>query len=495
MSQTRSQDDICLMRVYPPWSKGGLYYGNLHLEIEDFVQWISPTEEEKLMRIDTLDRVKSVIKDLWADVQIEPFGSFKTELCVPNSDLDLVVFRPSKIDTTQCLYRLSDELVKRNICYPDLKVLATAKVPIIKLVDIKSHLQVDIAFDVFTGTENTKVVLAFLKRYPLVKPLALVIKYFLKIRALNDTWSGGIGSYTLVIMIIHYLQLLSKSYDFQSEANLAELLIGFFEFYGHKFDYVESVISVTEEGRCCDKKKRNWFNEDKPQLLSVEDPHNPDIDVGSASFKIEQAKYAFADAFDKLTSHNWANNISLLSHIIYVPKYIEEFRTHVKLIYGKFKYSFNNNKIYSNQPRELTSPTNPKIPKPLENTKILIEDEEENPNCPLVVANDLDNIINSNKKNKVNGNKNSRAFDHCTNTLRQPSRNTNNKKVENSNKNQKPKTCKSYSVHKSKSGRNPKSMHYKTKAEPNNYLKEPYCNNEIGLRIHELNTCLVSQTS
>lgn len=73
--------------------------------------------------------------------------------------------------------------------------------------DRKSGIEVDISFGVTSGKENSKVVMEYCKKYPLVKPLTLVIKYYLKQKFLNNSWSGGIGSYTLVIMIISYLQV------------------------------------------------------------------------------------------------------------------------------------------------------------------------------------------------------------------------------------------------------------------------------------------------
>lgn len=35
-------------------------------------------------------------------------------------------------------------------------------------------------------------------------------------------------------------------------------------------------------------------------MLAVEDPHNPDNDVGAIAFKIDSAKLAFEEAFNKL---------------------------------------------------------------------------------------------------------------------------------------------------------------------------------------------------
>jgi len=55
-------------------------------------------------------------------------------------------------------------------------------------------------------------VLKALKEYPEIKALYLTLKFFLKIRNLNDTYSGGIGSYLLFCMILTYLREIRKDY-------------------------------------------------------------------------------------------------------------------------------------------------------------------------------------------------------------------------------------------------------------------------------------------
>lgn len=97
----------------------------------------------------------------------------------------------------------------------------------------------------------------------------------LKQHGLNDTFVGGIGSYTLVLMAAAYLQVSSfllvlyslsrqfflsfSSYPFQiraksaapipcpKEAN-AVYLLGFLEFFSGQFDYVNCTLSVREGG-------------------------------------------------------------------------------------------------------------------------------------------------------------------------------------------------------------------------------------------------------
>jgi len=307
----------CCPHSFYPWIKKPYYeptLEGLNEQIKHFVEWVAPTEEERLMRADVCRRIERVISNIWPNAVVETIGSTCTDLCVPTSDIDMVIFgvtalsQNSNIDGVQtdanafaieCLYKLAknlEDVAQRN----SIEVLNSAKVPIIKMRDRKSGIEVDISFGVTSGKENSKVVLEYCKKYPLVKPLTLVIKYYLKQKFLNNSWSGGIGSYTLVIMIISYLQLHAKNYGENSETTLADHLLGFFGLYGSQFNYVDTVISIVNEGKYLRKSDKNWKNENNPALLSVEDPHNPDNDVGCIAFKIENAKEAFFQAYNML---------------------------------------------------------------------------------------------------------------------------------------------------------------------------------------------------
>ena len=52
----------------------------------------------------------------------------------------------------------------------------------------------------------------YLNEYPCLKHLAMVLKQFLLQRDLNEVWTGGIGSYSLILMIVSFLQV-NKNYS------------------------------------------------------------------------------------------------------------------------------------------------------------------------------------------------------------------------------------------------------------------------------------------
>ncbi|KAG7255203.1 hypothetical protein CRUP_034471 [Coryphaenoides rupestris] len=177
----------------------------LHEEIKDFYEYISPRPEEEKMRLEVVDRIKEVIHDLWPSAEVQVFGSFSTGLYLPTSDIDLVVF--GKWETLP-LWTLEDALRKRNVADENsIKVLDKATVPIIKLTDSFTEVKVDISFNVRSGVKAAQLIKEFKEKYPVLPYLVLVLKQFLLQRDLNEVFTGGIGSYSLFLMAVSFLQL------------------------------------------------------------------------------------------------------------------------------------------------------------------------------------------------------------------------------------------------------------------------------------------------
>lgn len=52
---------------------------------------MSPTEAEHKVRAEVVARIEEIIKSKWPEAQVEVFGSYRTGLYLPTSDIDLVV--------------------------------------------------------------------------------------------------------------------------------------------------------------------------------------------------------------------------------------------------------------------------------------------------------------------------------------------------------------------------------------------------------------------
>lgn len=64
----------------------------------------------------------------------------------------------------------------------------------------------DIAFNQIDGVTHLKEVSKLLKQFPESKYIIMVLKVVLKQRKLNETYSGGIGSFLLFCMVLAYIR-------------------------------------------------------------------------------------------------------------------------------------------------------------------------------------------------------------------------------------------------------------------------------------------------
>ncbi|XP_029308205.1 terminal nucleotidyltransferase 4A isoform X2 [Cottoperca gobio] len=278
-------------RRYSPGING------LHEEILDFFNFMSPRPEEEAMRRDVVNRIESVIKELWPTARVEIFGSFSTGLYLPTSDIDLVVF--GKWDHLP-LQELEQALKKHNVSGPyPIKVLDKATVPIIKLTDHETEIKVDISFNVETAVKAAHFIKSDLKKYTVLPPLIFVLKQFLLQRDLNEVFTGGISSYSLILMAISFLQLHPRIDTRRANINLGILLIEFFELYGRDFNYIKTGIRVKNGGTYLSKEEmlKATGSGNRPSMLCIEDPIQPGNDVGRSSYGVLQVKQVFDFAY------------------------------------------------------------------------------------------------------------------------------------------------------------------------------------------------------
>ncbi|KAM6943623.1 terminal nucleotidyltransferase 4B [Xenentodon cancila] len=323
-----------------PWKVRNYSEGivGLHEEIKDFYEYISPWPEEEKMRLEVVDRIKGVIHDLWPTAEVQVFGSFSTGLYLPTSDIDLVVF--GKWETLP-LWTLEEALRKRNVADENsIKVLDKATVPIIKLTDSFTEVKVDISFNVKSGVKAARLIKEFKEKYPVLPFLVLVLKQFLLQRDLNEVFTGGIGSYSLFLMAVSFLQLHYREDVCSPNINIGVLLIEFFELYGRHFNYLKTGIRI-KDGGCYvakDEVQKNMMDGYRPSMLYIEDPLQPDNDVGRSSYGAMQVKQAFDYAYVVLShavspiAKYYPNNESesILGRIIRVTQEVDEYREWIR---------------------------------------------------------------------------------------------------------------------------------------------------------------------
>ena len=271
----------------------------LHNEILSFCDLVQPTAREVAQRARAVSELTDAVRAVWPGARLEVFGSQLTGLWLPSSDVDAVVFgavgaRP--------LRQLAAELRRRDLV-SFLELVESARVPIIKLVHAATGVPMDVSFDIDSGLRTGRLINELLRAMPPLRPLILVLKHFLLQRRLNETFTGGIGSFMLQLMVVSFLQMRHRTdcaTGVRCAPNLGSLLLEFFELYGRDFNYGVTGISVRHAGSYFQKRSRGWLYPQRPALLAIENPSDPSFDVGKNSYQVSTAKRAFQHAHASL---------------------------------------------------------------------------------------------------------------------------------------------------------------------------------------------------
>ncbi|GBP87235.1 Non-canonical poly(A) RNA polymerase protein Trf4-1 [Eumeta japonica] len=313
----------------------------LHEEIEHFYTYMSPTQTEHMVRAALVNRIRGVILTLWPQARVEVFGSFRTGLYLPTSDIDLVVIGQwEKLP----LWTLERELVVQEIADKDsIKVLEKATVPIVKMTDRYSEVKVDISFNMSSGVKSAELIKQFKEKYPCLSRLVMVLKQFLLQRDLNEVFTGGISSYSLILMCISFLQLHPRPERLRQTNNLGVLLIEFFELYGRKFNYVKTAIRVKNGGAYIskDELQKEMNDGHRPSLLCIEDPLTAGNDIGRSSYGAIQVKQAFDYGYiilqQAVAPHSpllHCARYSILGRVVRVTDHVLQYRRWVRDTFG-----------------------------------------------------------------------------------------------------------------------------------------------------------------
>lgn len=179
-------------------------------------------------------------------------------------------------DKLRVLHALAN-CMKRADITEKVTVIGRAKVPIIKFVTKLGRFAVDISINQLNGVAAGRMVNRFLQELPALRALVVVIKSFLSQRSMNEVFTGGLGSYSIVCLAASFLQMHPKIRrgEIDPVRNLGVLVMEFFELYGLYFNYRDVGISLRDGGTYYNKFRRGWADFKNEALLSIEDPADP----------------------------------------------------------------------------------------------------------------------------------------------------------------------------------------------------------------------------
>ncbi|NXU43562.1 GLD2 polymerase, partial [Drymodes brunneopygia] len=185
---------------------------------------------------------------------------------------------------------LVQKLFSTKLCnYIERPQLIRAKVPIVKFRD-KVNVDFDLNVNNVIGIRNTFLLRAYAFIENRVRPLALVVKKWASFHQINDASRGTLSSYSLMLMVLHYLQSKYFSHECfdptmqlhlvhqaprtippyisKNGSSLGDLLIGFFKYYATEFDWSHQMISVREAKAIARTDGIEWRN----KFICVEEP-------------------------------------------------------------------------------------------------------------------------------------------------------------------------------------------------------------------------------
>ncbi|KAJ9104513.1 hypothetical protein QFC21_002009 [Naganishia friedmannii] len=246
------------------------------------------------------------------------------------------------IDNKEAALHASDlvamigDLLERETNF-EVKPLPKARIPIIKLTlnpspGLPYGIACDIGFENRLALENTRLLLTYATIDPArIRTLVLFLKVWSKRRKINSPYRGTLSSYGFTLMVIFFLvhvknppvlpnlqriaplrpmskeettidgrdvwffddtETLRKEWSSANFESVGELLIDFFRYYSHDFQYNNTVISI-RAGHLT-KESKGWMN---------------DIDVGGLNENArDRNRLCIEDPFE--TPYNVARTVT-----------------------------------------------------------------------------------------------------------------------------------------------------------------------------------------
>lgn len=181
------------------------------------------------------------------NVDIKCFGSFAAGLYLPIADMDLVAVsrtftsygQRSFCQTSGKMHKLTAHMIRSGIAQEGTtSTVARAKVPIIKFTDKKTGIKVDISFENDSGLMANTTFQQWKLQHPAMPILVVLVKQMLAMRDLNEVFTGGLGGFSIICLVVSMLQHMpdDEYEEMVRNEDYGALLLRFLDLYGNQFD-------------------------------------------------------------------------------------------------------------------------------------------------------------------------------------------------------------------------------------------------------------------
>lgn len=273
----------------------------LSKDLIDYQQFVTEhIQREENIYNTLIQNLQNAANESIRDFDVHLYGSHATNLCLPWSDLDVVLIprvpRQSTMNNPILLSQLYENISKQP-WVKECKFIGGATIPIIKVVCIEqfNSMPIDISIqdERHFGLKCVDLVKTFITKYESLKPLVLALKNILKKANLNDPYKGGMSSYGLILMIVSFLQKQKKEGKDISlnDNNLGRLFYDFINFYGLHFDPSKYIIVAKSNDD--ENEDINFNGIQIGSDLMIIDPLNISNNVAKSCYQFCNIKMAF----------------------------------------------------------------------------------------------------------------------------------------------------------------------------------------------------------
>lgn len=224
--------------------------------------------------------------------------------------MDLVAVSPKYMQTGQRIYcqrrnelwKLMDHVNKTGLAQPGTATaVPRAKVPIVKFTEKITAIKVDISFENDSGLRANGTFQQWKVEYPVMPVIVVMIKQLLAMRNLNEVFTGGLGGFSIICLVVSMLQLMPDDEREQvntSDQPYAELFLKFLDLYGNKFNIRETGITMNPPGFFDKIRYPSQVQNDRG--LTIIDPNNPSNDISGGSREVHTVFEVFRKAHSQI---------------------------------------------------------------------------------------------------------------------------------------------------------------------------------------------------
>lgn len=246
---------------------------------QSIVRYFNNNQQEREILLRKIELWEALYEKLHSDfdcglfVTGSTFNGFGSSGC----DFDMCMFPEGPTVNDKHWLNLTRQILRkkcRNFIRGNVELI-NAKVPILKFYDSVGKLEVDLSVNNPTAARNTHLLYCYSQLDYRVRPLVLAVKLWAKKNNINEARFQTLSSYTLSLMMIHYLQTgvsppvlpcLQRThsnifnpnsdifnlpynvpqYKSDNKDSIGKLFVGFFQYFSdyERFDTGQDVGSV-----------------------------------------------------------------------------------------------------------------------------------------------------------------------------------------------------------------------------------------------------------